>query len=68
MPLLGQRDHGACVQHAKPKEVVELQAHAVHCPMEAVLGIKQRVALRSQHRQMLNVAPSQLRTEKYEWV
>lgn len=61
VPLLGQGHHGTRIEDTEPKEVIELQANPIHCPVESVLGIEQRIALRCQHSQMLNVAPSQLR-------
>ncbi len=63
LPLLGQCHHGARVQHAEPEQVVELESDAVHRPVEATLGVEQRVALRGQHGQVLHVAPSQLGTK-----
>ncbi len=61
LPLLGQGDHGAGVQHAVSKQVVELQSDAVHEPVEPSLAVVQRVPLGSQHGQVLDVAPRQLR-------
>lgn len=46
VPLLGQGHHGARIEHTEPKEVIELQPDAVHCPVESVLGIEQGIALR----------------------
>ena len=63
LPLLGQRHHGARVQHAEPEQVVELEPHAAHRPVEAALRVEQRVALRRQHRQVLHVPPGELRAE-----
>lgn len=61
VPLLRQGHHGARIEHTEPKEVIELQPDAVHCPVESVLGIEKGIAFRCQHSQMLYVAPSELR-------
>lgn len=62
-PFFRQGYHRTGVQHAVAKEMVEFQADPVHRPVEPPLRIEQRVPLRRQHRQVLYVAPSQLRTE-----
>jgi len=43
--------------------MVELEPHSVHGPVEAALGVVQRIAFRSQHGQVLDVAPRQYRAE-----
>lgn len=62
LPLLGERHHGSRVQHAEAEQVVELETHAVHGPVEAVLGVEQGVALGREYGQVLDVSPGQLRT------
>lgn len=62
-PDPGEGDDGASVEHSEAEQVIELESDAVHGPLEAALGVEQRVALRRQHRQVLDVPPRQLRTE-----
>lgn len=59
-PLLGQRHHRARIQDAEAEQMVELEPDAVHGPVEAALGVEQRVALGGEHRQVLDVPPSEL--------
>ena len=66
LPLLGERHHGPRVEDAEAEEVVELEADAVHGPVEAALGVEQGVALGGEHGQVLHVAPRQLRAAKEE--
>lgn len=66
LPLLGEGHHGAGVENAEPEEVVELQADAVHGPVEAALGVVERVPLGRQHCQVLHVAPGQLTAVEIE--
>lgn len=56
-PHFGQRHHRSRVENPESKKVVELKTHPVHRPLEASFGVKKRVTLRGQHRQMLNVPP-----------
>ena len=57
LPLFGQGDYCTSVQYTETEQVVELQSNSVHCPEEPVLGIKERVSLRSEDREMLHVTP-----------
>lgn len=63
-PLLRQSHHCARVQDTEAKQVVKLQTHAVHGPVEATLGVEKGISLRSEDGKMLNVPPRQLRTER----
>ena len=58
-PFLRQRNHRTGVEHAEPEQMVKLQPDPIHRPVEPVLGVKERVALRCQHGQMLHIAPGQ---------
>ena len=62
LPLLREGHHRASVEHAKAEEVVELEADAVHGPVEAALRVVQRVPLGGQYGQVLHVTPGQLST------
>lgn len=63
LPLLGQGHNGASVKDSEAEQMVVLEADAVHFPVEAVLGVKQRVTLGRQHCEMLYVAPGEHWTE-----
>lgn len=63
-PHLGKGDHGARVQDAIAKEVVELEADAVYVPEEALLAVVQGVPLGGEHAQVLHVSPGQVRAEE----
>lgn len=36
-PLSRECRHSSSIQHAESEEMVELQTHAVHCPVETTL-------------------------------
>ena len=60
LPLPGQGHHGPRVQHPEPKQVVVLQANAVHAPAEAALSVEQGVAFGGEDREVLYVPPGEL--------
>lgn len=58
-PSFGQGDHRPSVQDSEAEEVVELQADSVHCPLEASLGVKERVPFGREDGQVLDIPPRQ---------
>ena len=60
LPLLGEGHHGAGVEDPEAEQVVKLKPDPVHGPVEAALGVVERVPLGGQHGQVLHVTPGQL--------
>lgn len=61
LPVTGQLHDVSCVQDPVPEEMVELKSGAVDGPVVLVVRVVQVVPLRRQDRQVLHVAPCQLR-------
>ena len=63
LPVGGEVDHVAGVQHAVAEQMVELESSPVDRPVVLAVRVVQVVPLRRQHGQVLDVTPRQLRTE-----
>ena len=62
LPAAGQVHHVAGIQHPVAEQVVELQSGAVDRPVVLAVRVKQVIALRRQHGEVLDVTPGELRT------